>query len=467
MTTFRPVTLAAALLVASAADPQPATGLLQVSAANPRYFTDDTGRAVYLTGSHIGWELQDHAWGRDLAFDYDAFLEFLSRHGHNCFRMWMVEHTGWAKDDTPPATPMPWARTGPGTAHDGGLKFDLEQFDPGYFGRLRQRAIAAGDRGIYCAVMLFQGWSIESKGRTDNPWATHPFNRRNNVNGVDGDLNGDGEGTEVHTLQSPRSTALQEAYVRHVVDTVNDLDNVLYEIANESGAYSTEWQYHMIRFVKAYEATKPKQHPVGMTAQYAGGGNDALFDGPADWVSPNSRAPGGHNYRDNPPPADGRKVVLIDTDHLWGVNGPAQGDWAWKCFCRGLNPIYMDSYTNQEELTVITEQEWDPPREPIRRAMGHTRRYAERMDLVKMAPRGDLASSGYCLASPGQEYLVYVPAGGRVSVDLSDAEGRLSVEWFDVRRGEAKPAGTVNGGAGREFVAAFVGPAVLYLDGAP
>ena len=32
-------------------------------------------------------------------------------------------------------------------------------------------------------------------------------------------------------------TALQEAYVRKVIDTVNDLDNVLYEITNEAGVY--------------------------------------------------------------------------------------------------------------------------------------------------------------------------------------------------------------------------------------
>ena len=29
-------------------------------------------------------------------------------------------------------------------------------------------------------------------------------------------------------------TAIQEAYAKKVIDTVNDLDNVLYEISNES-----------------------------------------------------------------------------------------------------------------------------------------------------------------------------------------------------------------------------------------
>ena len=48
--------------------------------------------------------------------------------------------------------------------------------------------------------------------------------------------------TEVHTLGDPRILAAQERYVRKVVDTVNGYDNVLYEIANESGTFSTAWQ---------------------------------------------------------------------------------------------------------------------------------------------------------------------------------------------------------------------------------
>ena len=35
--------------------------------------------------------------------------------------------------------------------------------------------------------------------------------------------------------------------MRKVVDTVNDLDNVLYEISNESPGNSQDRQYHMIK----------------------------------------------------------------------------------------------------------------------------------------------------------------------------------------------------------------------------
>jgi hypothetical protein len=54
-----------------------------------------------------------------------------------------------------------------------------------------------------------------------------------------------------------------------------------------------------------------------------------------------------------------------------------------------------------------------PP--PARWAMGDTRRFAQRINLLGMPPREDLGSTGHALANPGQEYLVLQPdqeAGG-------------------------------------------------------
>ena len=44
--------------------------------------------------------------------------------------------------------------------------------------------------------------------------------------------------------------------------------------------------------------------------------------------------------------------------------------------------------------------------------------------------------SDACLRTgPGNEYLVYVPSGGKVMVDLSDARGTLDVWWFNSSTG--------------------------------
>ena len=215
---------------------------------------------------------------------------FCERHGHNFFRLWRWEAPKWT--DAQPAgvikycQPHPRRRSGPGTAADGKPKFDLDSFEPVYFERMRQRISKARDRGIYVSIMLFEGWELQF---TD-AWKFHPFHGPNNVNTIDADPAG--RGLLYNELRDDptgkKVLALQEAYVRKVVDTVNDLDNVLYEVCNEAGVYSTKWQYHLIDFIHRYEAALPKQHPVGMTFQYPGASNRMLIDSPADWISPNA-----------------------------------------------------------------------------------------------------------------------------------------------------------------------------------
>jgi hypothetical protein len=416
----------------------PATGPLTISSANPRYFNDGSGRPIYLTGLHGGSELQDYAWGEVL--NYPVFLDLLVSHNLNFMRMWVVETTRLTDQQNPLTIPMPYERVGPGSALDSEPKFDLRRFDPAYFDRLRSRVVAARDRGIYVMVMLFQGFSIESKGSPKrNPWSGHPYHSANNVNGINGDADGNGEGEEVHTLKIPAVTRLQETYLRKVVDTLNDLDNVLYEIANESHNQSTAWQYHMIGYIRDYEKSKPKRHPIVMTVQHPNGDNTVLFKSPAVAISPNKVG----GYGENPPAADGAKIIINDTDHV--ATKTANHRWVWKSFLRGLNPILL---WNPEKAEI-------PKWELTRRNLGYTRRYAQRINLATMVPRDDLASSGYCLAQPGVAYLAYLPNGGMASVDLRGVKGVMRVEWFSPSTGELVDGGTVAGGATEEFSSPF------------
>jgi hypothetical protein len=288
--------------------------------------------------------------------------------------------------------------------------------------------------------------------------------------------------------------------VRKVIDTVNDLDNVLYEIGNEIPIESKDWQCHMVNYIKEYEGSKPKQHPVGITYFASGLGDmSALFASPADWISPGpdyADAGGGlpgpptYRYDTDPPVADGRKVIISDTDHVYGVGGDA--DWVWKSFTRGLNPIFMDPMDDPHysQADFQTAFGW----KSARQAMGHTLTFAQRMNLAAMAPRTDLCSTTYCLANPGFEYLVYLPFGSHwlepwialmpywlesrirswinttnlfsrtATVDLSTVAEPLSVRWFNPSTGETITAGTTPGSADQDFTAPFSGDAVLYIS---
>jgi len=86
-----------------------------------------------------------------------------------------------------------------------------------------------------------------------------------------------------------------------------------------------------------------------------------------------------------------------------------------------------------------------------------------RMDLAHAIPRSDLSSSKYCLAVPGSEYLVLLPTGGSVTVNLSGVTGSRSVEWFNPSNDQTTAGGTVSGGGSVDFTAPFSGMAVLFI----
>ena len=443
--------------------PAVATGPLRVSSVNGRYFADGSGRIVFLTGSHTWCNQMDCDDTNPIAatFNYPAFLDFLVAKNHNFFRLWRSE-TARGGEAGPNFwfSPMPYARSGQCCAFDGGNKFDLSQFNQAYFDRMRERVVQAGERGIYVSIMLFDGWSVESKISGHNPWEGHPYKLTNNINNINGDTNNNNQGSETHTLTNAQVTALQEAYVRKVIDTLNDLDNVLYEISNESPSNSEAWQYHMIQLIKNYEASKPKRHPVGMTWEWPGGNNQDLYASPADWIS----LGGGVDLNTyQPPVASGNKVILADTDHLCGICGNRH--WVWKSFTRGENPIFMDIYDN---ATSGRGMPFNNPNEgEIRNNLGYVRSYALRMNLAAMIPTSNtgLCSTGYCLrnAAPSGEYLAYLPSGGSITLNLSATPENLLVEWFNPANGTTVQSGIVPGGANQQFTAPFGGDAVLYL----
>ncbi len=368
-------------------------------------------------------------------------------------------------------SPQPWARTGPGNAKDGKPRFDLARFDEEFFDRLRARAVAAGERGIYVGVMLFDGWALHLSPAPDHVEG-QPFQADNNMNGV-----GIASILDYQVLPlDPTIEELQDAYIRKVVDTVHDLPNVLYEVANESSGGGSvhegfaaalgqtgtpdrgdliEWQYWVINRVRRHtEERGYDPHPMGMTMQFPAKDqtrvNDPLFQSDADRILPGYDdeifADGGHpmapgspqsRWLEDPPPADGRKVVITDTDHY----APGRGDalWAWKSFVRGHHPILMD-------FGLIGGL--DPPDpsagssmsfldfEAARWAMGDTVRLARRLDLIRMEPRGDLSSTGFVLANERSEYVVLQPVDTTDPFTVTLEPGMYDAELFGVEARE-------------------------------
>ena len=91
-------------------------GPLKILSSNPRYFTDGSGRAIYVTGSHHWGNFQDYS--RRPEFDYGAYLNLLRSHGHNLIRLWSTENAFASAGNGlwGDIHPLPYKRTGPGAA---------------------------------------------------------------------------------------------------------------------------------------------------------------------------------------------------------------------------------------------------------------------------------------------------------------------------------------------------------------
>jgi hypothetical protein len=229
----------------------------------PRYFCDERGEAIYLTGSHTWASFQELRSPGEPPFDYASFLDMLEAHGHNYTRMWQWCHTTnapWTRDPVeitpcPGSAPVPArpATAGPGSTWAGSIRV--------------LRAPAGPDRGGRPAGDLRRPDDVRGLGdaleqRPSRLLAVPSLHQDNNVNGVHGGHNRDGK-TNCTRSKMPTSWRVQKAFVRQVIDAVGDLDNVLFEVVNEVpfDQHAYLWHHFMVDFIHETERDRPKRHP--------------------------------------------------------------------------------------------------------------------------------------------------------------------------------------------------------------
>jgi len=80
--------------------------------------------------------------------------------------------------------------------------------------------------------------------------------------------------------------------------------------------------------------------------------------------------------------------------------------------------------------------------------------FVREVPFYKMDPADALILAGqaYCLAEPGYNYVLYLPFGGSVTLNLVGATGSFEAQWFDPQFGGWSSAGTVVGGGTPSFV---------------
>ncbi len=140
-------------------------------------------------------------------------------------------------DVWPPFFEQPFARSGQGTAWDGLSRYDLTQYNPWYFGRLKAFAAEARREGVVLInEMYFQHNIIESGAH----WVDSPWRPVNNVNGTPFPEPPPFTGDTIkmsdafYDLSDPAYRALHRAYIRQCLANLADEPNVIHTLSAEN-----------------------------------------------------------------------------------------------------------------------------------------------------------------------------------------------------------------------------------------
>lgn len=260
-----------------------ASDVLQLHPENPRVF-QWRGKATLLisSGDHYGSVL-------NLDYDFAKYLATLQKDGLNLTRTFCgagyLEPVGAFNIEKNVLAPAPgcylapWPRSETPGAWDGGNKWDLTQWNEAYFDRFKAFVAEASKCGVAVEVTLFCPFYPNKEKTGSDMWPLSPWNESNNINGL-----GKVPYDRVHTLDGHGGLlAVQEAFVKRLVEELKDADNVYYEICNEPyfGGVTPEWQHHIAGVIAA--AQKDHPHPKLISQNIAN--HSARVDQPDPLVS--------------------------------------------------------------------------------------------------------------------------------------------------------------------------------------
>ncbi|MAT13650.1 MAG: hypothetical protein CMJ46_00040 [Planctomyces sp.] len=336
-------------------------------------------------------------------------------------------------------------------------RYDLTQWNDEYWQRFERLLKETARRKIFIQIEIWDRFDYSDSGDS-NRWQIHPYNPKNNVNYNYRDSgfakrypDHPGANRQPFFFTTPAQQnneivlPFQQAFVRKLLDTSLPYDHVLYCMDNETNG-EEEWSRYWARFVKEYAATQQKE--IYVTEMWddwnlAAARHKRTFDHPELYgfvdVSQNNHN-GGQNHWDNflhvrqylasqPRPMNTTKTYGA-TDNKFGHSDQDGVERFWRHLLAGAASIRFhrpDSGLGINDKAVAC----------IRAA----RKLEERMPLWKLKPANELLSArepneAYLATDGTHHWAVYFPAGGEVSIDLSNAAGELDVEWININTGE-------------------------------
>ncbi len=410
---------------------------------NPHYF-QYKGKPLLLVTSaeHYGALL-------NLDFDYNRYFDELASERMNLTRTFTgvyCEPPGAFNIGNNTLAPLPnrlitpWARSSEPGYKNGGNKFDLTQWDPAYFERLKSFMQEADKRDIMVEFTLFCPFY------EDTMWVFSPLHPLNNVNSTP-----DIPRTDVYTTdKSGKLFEIQKALVRKLVTELNGFNNIIFEICNEPyfGGVTMEWQHAIADVIIDAEKSLPKKHLISQNIANA----TKLIENPHPNISvfnfhyaypPVAVA---QNYHLNKPIGDNETGFNGSSDSIYRFEG-------WRFMLAG-GALYNNldySFTPGHEAGDYKYNDKTPGggSDALRKQLGYLRKFMERFNFLKMSPDSLLIDPEQsknirynAISEKGNQYAVYLLDLHSSSLTLNIPDGRYEVQWMHPLTGKYEKART-------------------------
>ncbi|HNQ72391.1 MAG TPA: putative collagen-binding domain-containing protein [Verrucomicrobiota bacterium] len=429
------------------------------------------GRPLLLVGDSVtqGWM----ECGTN--FDQAAYVEALARRGINLLLLWAYKGTNAEMQsgdrrlgyDAPELWPWPG---GPDAAN-----FNLQEFHPLYFHRLKALVAHAESRGIIVSITVHDGWAKQC-------FAGHPFNQALG----NGPLSARWQYVELadydHELPErldatwnwrQRNQYFQERFCARLIGELAPFSNVVFEMFNEGEWYAPaarrRHEQHFLAFFRARCDNLLLSNTDGISGDdpHRDPKVDVITLHPQGWTGNfpvfakgfHTRPPRPYLCSEPVPEFDGGKPFLDEIRRSVWETTLAGAGWVNQndsSFGWDLRAAIADRMTGRDQAYDLA---------------GHCARFFHQSGVRfwQMQPAGQVASTGICLAASGEEYVIYSPTSAPFTVNLSAApHAKFKAQWLNPATGEF-PIATVeiDGGEVRTFQPPGPDDAVLHLRRLP
>ncbi len=402
-------------------DPAAHGGLL-IDPENPHHFVYEDGTRYFLSGYECDW-----LW----ALDEDAllpFLDTLQAAGFNHILLNAYAHdTGWRKGKTGPddyGPPPMYAWEGSNDAPD------FSRFNLDYWRHYDRVIQAMNARGIVAHIMV----------KVYNKMVNWP----------------------------ERYSAEEEQYFRWLAARYAAFPNVVWDFSKETyNEKDVEYKRSRFALIRALDPYKRLVTCHDDGKHYDQGEYDDLLDFESDqqhnhWHEVILK----HRARRACP------AVNVEYGYEHGLGGPEDMTYrvvqapeevlrrAWLVCMAGGYGAYYYTYTAWD---VIRPEDTPPGYAYFR----HMVDFFTDTGYWAVEPAGNLVEPGYCLARPGEEYIVYLDEERPFTLQIAGADGPLAAEWFNPLTGERQVADAVADGDVSFTPPWSEGPVALHVGTAP